>query len=136
MPNISPIIKVGKKAKTFQCSIEGWSNASNISSNISTSPIAPSQGAQKARWYACVDVKMNEIVRRNVWQGGQTHTTFHRTLRTMEKFGEVFELHQPSVKHFRTRFSPPNKVVKRIELSQNISVEHWSVKCSARLTGA
>ena len=78
---------------------------------------------------------MNEIVRRNVWQGGQTHTTFHRTLRTMEKFGEVFELRQTASNIFE-QDSPPNKVVKRIELSQNINVEHCSVKCSARLTGA
>ena len=47
VPNISPNIDVGEKAETFQCSIEGWSNASNISSNISTCPIAPSQGTQK-----------------------------------------------------------------------------------------
>ena len=54
---------------------------------------------------------MNEIVRQNVWQGDQTHTTFHRTLRTMEKFGEVLELRQTASNtfeqdfHCRTRWS-------------------------------
>ena len=112
-----------KKSQNFSKFDRGWSNAPNISLNISTCPIAPSQGYSK-------NVKMNEIVRRNVWQGGQTHTTFHRTLRTMEKFGEVFELRQTTSNifeqdfHHRTRWSNESNFLR----TSMLNIVRWNIR--------
>ena len=95
-----------EKSQNFQCSIEDGQMHRTFHRIFQHAQLRHRKGTEKN-----VDVKKNEIARRNVWQGGQTHTTLHRTLRTMEKFGEVFEPRQSTSNiveqdfHHRTKWS-------------------------------